>query len=107
MALSKIELPREARRGEAVEVRILIQHPMETGFRRDAGGERVPRNALHSFACRYNGVEVFRATLSTGIAANPVLRFFFRAEKTGELEFWWLDDDEVEGSARARLVVTS
>ena len=107
MALSKIQLAPEARRGEAVEVRILMQHPMETGFRRDADGKRVARNVLHSFACRYNGMEVFRATLSSGIAANPVLRFFFRAEKSGELEFWWLDDDEVEGSAKARLTVIS
>jgi sulfur-oxidizing protein SoxZ len=105
MAQSRIQLPPQARRGEAVEVRILIQHPMETGFRRDAGGQRVPRNALHSFACRYNGVEVFRATLSTGLAANPVLRFFLRAEKSGELEFWWLDDEDVEGGATARLLV--
>ena len=105
MALSRIQLPPQARRGEAVEVRILIQHPMETGFRRDANGQRVTRNALHSFACRYNGVEVFRATLSTGIAANPMLRFFFRAEKSGELEFWWLDDEDVEGGAKALLNV--
>jgi sulfur-oxidizing protein SoxZ len=106
MALSKIQLPPEAKRGEAVEVRVLIQHPMETGFRRNLEGKRVPRNVLHSLACRYNGVEVFRATLSSGIAANPTLRFFFRAEKSGELEFWWLDDEDVEGGAKARLVVT-
>jgi sulfur-oxidizing protein SoxZ len=107
MALSKIQLPREAKRGEAVEVRILIQHPMETGFRRNLEGKRVPRNVLHSLTCRYNGVEVFRATLSSGIAANPTLRFFFRAEKSGALEFWWLDDDEVEGTASARLQVSA
>lgn len=106
MALARIQLPREAKRGEAVEVRIVIQHPMETGYRRDSNGERVPRNAIHSFACRYNGTEVFRATLSTGIAANPFLRFYFRAVDSGELEFWWLDDDEKEGTAKARLVVS-
>lgn len=106
MALARIQLPKEAKRGELVEVRIVIQHPMETGFRRDPAGRRVPRNAIHSLACRYNGAEVFRATLSTGIAANPYLRFFLRAADTGDLDFWWLDDDEKEGSARARLVVT-
>ena len=106
MARSRIQVPPQARRGEAVEVRILIQHPMETGFRRDVNGQRVARNVLHSFACRYNGAEVFRATLSSGIAANPSLRFFFRAEKSGELEFWWLDDDEVEGTTTARILVT-
>jgi len=99
-------MPPEARRGEPVEVRILIQHPMETGFRRDGAGARVPRNAIHSFVCRYNGAEVFRATLSTGIAANPALRFFIRAAQTGDLEFWWLDDENIEGAAKARLVVT-
>ena len=102
---ARIDLPKEVRRGEVVEVRITIQHPMETGFRVDGYGNRVPRNAVHSLVCRYDGVEVFRATLSTGIAANPYLRFFTRAVDSGELEFWWLDDDEVEATARARLVV--
>ena len=105
MALARIQLPGSAKRGELVEVRVIIQHPMETGFRRE-GGERVKRNAIHSFACRYNGTEVFRATLSTGIAANPYLRFFMRAGESGDLDFWWLDDDDVEGTAKARLVVS-
>ena len=105
MALARIQLPDNAKRGELVEVRIIIQHPMETGFRRESG-ERVKRNAIHSFACRYNGAEVFRATLSTGIAANPYLRFFMRAGESGDLDFWWLDDDDVEGTAKARLVVS-
>jgi sulfur-oxidizing protein SoxZ len=106
MALSRIRIPEQARRGELVEVSILIQHPMETGFRRELNGARVPRNAIHSFRCRYGGVDVFRATLSTGIAANPTLRFFFVAAETGDVEFWWLDDDEVEGGAKVRLTVT-
>ena len=106
MALSRIQIPKDVRKGELVEVRILIQHAMETGYRRDLNGARVPRNAIHSFACKYNGAEVFRATLSTGIAANPVLRFFFRAVDSGALDFWWLDDDDVEGTAKAKLVVT-
>ena len=105
MALARIQMPKEARRGELVEVRVLIQHAMETGFRRDPSGKRVPRNAIHSFTCRYNGADVFRATLSTGIAANPMLRFFFRAGETGDLDFWWLDDNDVEGTAKAHLTV--
>jgi thiosulfate oxidation carrier complex protein SoxZ len=105
MALARIHLPEKARRGEFVEVRIVIQHPMETGFRRDAGGERVPRNAIHSLVCKYGGEEVFRATMSSGIAANPLLRFFVRAEKSGPLDFWWLDDNDIEGTAQAQLVV--
>lgn len=104
MALARIQLPERIRRGDLVEVRVFIQHPMETGFRVD-GGRRLPRNAIHSLVCRYNGVEVFRATMSPGIAANPYLRFYTRAVDSGELEFWWLDDDDIEGSARARIEV--
>jgi sulfur-oxidizing protein SoxZ len=107
VALARIQVPREAKRGEVIEVRIVIQHPMETGFRRDQAGARIPRNAIHSLVCRYNGAEVFRATLSAGIAANPYLRFFTRATASGDLEFQWIDDDEVRDSARARLVVTA
>src|SRR5205807_8605178 len=106
MALARIDLPHEARRGELVEVRIVIQHPMETGFRRAPQGERVPRNAIHSLACRYDGAEVLRAKLSTGIAANPFLRLFLRATHSGALDLRWLDDDEVEGAAQTRLVVS-
>jgi sulfur-oxidizing protein SoxZ len=105
MSVARVQLPEVVRRGEPVEVRVVIQHPMETGFRIDAWGKRVPRNAIHSLTCRYNGVEVFRATLGTGIAANPYLRFFTRAIDSGELEFWWIDDDEVEGTARTSITV--
>ena len=48
MARSRIQLPPEARRGEAVEVRVLIQHPMETGFRRNLEGRRVALHAILS-----------------------------------------------------------
>src|SRR3954462_12944320 len=103
--VARIQLPPEIRCGEVIEVRVTVQHPMETGFRLDAYGNRVRRNAIHSLVCRYNGEEVFRATLGTGVAANPYLRFFTRAVDSGELEFWWLDDDEVEATARATITV--
>ena len=105
MALARIQLPDKAVRGEAVEVRIAIRHPMETGFRRDENGVRQRRNAIVALVCRYQGTEVFRAITSPGVAANPTLVFHLRAEKSGALEFWWIDDDQVEGTAKATLVV--
>ena len=105
MALARIQVPEQAKRGDEVEVRIAIQHPMETGFRRDTSGVRQPRNAIVALVCRYSGAEVFRAITSPGVSANPTLRFWLRAERTGELEFWWIDDDNVEGTAKTKLVV--
>jgi sulfur-oxidizing protein SoxZ len=104
MALARIHVPEQARRGEAVEVRVAIQHPMETGFRRE-NGVRQKRNAIVALVCRYQGREVLRAITSPGVSANPTLRFWLRADKTGDLEFWWIDDENVEGTAKAKLVV--
>lgn len=103
---ARIQLPAQARRGEVIAVQVLIRHPMETGFRFDAAGKPIPRNCINLLRCRYNGVEVFRADLSAGIAANPYLQFTTTAEASGEILFDWIDDEGVTGSERAMLVVT-
>jgi sulfur-oxidizing protein SoxZ len=102
---ARIQAPAVAKRGDVIEVRILIQHPMETGYRVDHVGKTVPKNAIRTLTCRYNGVEVFRAAMSPGIAANPYLQFCTIAEASGELEFFWTDDAGVQESARQPIVV--
>jgi sulfur-oxidizing protein SoxZ len=93
MAKALIRLPSPIRRGEAFEVKTLIQHAMESGQRRDDAGKLVPRQILHSFACTYNGREVVRMDLASAIAANPYIAFFMTANEPGVLEFTWIDDD--------------
>jgi sulfur-oxidizing protein SoxZ len=105
MADSRITLPPEARRGEPFEVRISIRHPMETGYRTNESGEHVPRNVIRRFDCRYNGTLVFAVRMTSGIAANPYLRFFVTARASGPLEFEWVDDAGVRGDARADVKV--
>lgn len=107
MAFARIQVPAVARRGETFEVRLSIRHPMETGFRVDDTGKTIPRNTLRSFRCRYNGVEVFRASLGSGIAANPYLRFFVTAVDSGELLIDWIDDAGETGDARATIEVAT
>jgi sulfur-oxidizing protein SoxZ len=107
MAFARVQVPSSARRGEAVEVRISIRHPMETGFRVDDSGRTVARNTIREFVCRYNGKDVFRASLGSGIAANPYLRFFVTAADSGEFTFEWVDDAGERGDARAAITVTA
>jgi len=102
---ARLQIPKEARRGDTIELRIVIQHPMETGYRRDEIGRIIKRNVINALSCRYNGVEVFRAELSSGIAANPYLQFYTVAEASGEMEFTWIDDEGNEGSERQSIVV--
>ena len=104
--VARVQLPQRARRGEVVDVRIAIQHPMETGFRYDLGGKSIPKNVINSLVCRYNGVEVFRVEMGSGVAANPYMAFHTIAESSGEFVFEWRDDAGRSGSERAQLVVS-
>ena len=103
---ARIQVPETIRKGEVVRVSLLIQHPMETGYRTDDTGRKIPKNAIRSLSCRYNGVEVFRAEMSPGIAANPFIQFPTVAAETGELEFTWVDDAGQRGTARQTIAVT-
>jgi sulfur-oxidizing protein SoxZ len=107
MALARIQVPSEVKRGELFMVRVAIQHPMETGFRFDNMGRAIPKNVINTLTCSYNGVEVFRAELGSGIAANPYLQFYTRAESSGELVFEWIDDAGERGAERARVTVAA
>ncbi|MGE0385431.1 MAG: thiosulfate oxidation carrier complex protein SoxZ [Gammaproteobacteria bacterium] len=100
-----INLPRTARRGDIVEIRVLIAHPMESGFRAGADGALLPRNIITRFTCRYRGVEVFSAEFYPSVAANPFLSFPLIAEESGELLFTWTGDHGFEQSETATLAV--
>ena len=104
--VARVQLPPAARRGEVIEVRITIQHPMETGFRFDNNGKAIPKNVVNSLRVRYNGTEIFRAEMGSGIAANPYLQFFTVAEASGQFDFEWVDDDGNRGTERAAISVT-
>ncbi len=92
MARVLINLPSRARRGEIIEIKTLIAHPMETGYRLDNIGGAIPRDIINLFVCTYNGEEIFRAELFPAIAANPFLAFFTTATASGEIVFSWTDD---------------
>lgn len=103
--LGRLQVPPKVKKGEVFEVRVLVQHPMETGFRRDMGGGTIPVNVVDKLACRINGNEVFRAELGTGIAANPYLVFTAVAEASGTIEVEWSDDKGERGRASAPITV--
>ena len=102
---ARISIPSKVVRGEPFEVRLSIRHPMETGYRTDDVGRGIPRNVIRTLTCRYNGDVMFSAQLSSGIAANPYLRWFVTARTSGELVFDWIDDAGVRGSERVAVSV--
>jgi len=101
----RLRVPESVKRGEPFEVRLLIQHPMENGFRHEADGRAVPVHIVNKVACRYGGREVFTVDLGTGISANPYLVFFVRAAESAQLQVEWIDDTGATGSASATVNV--
>jgi sulfur-oxidizing protein SoxZ len=100
MVQALINVPKTAKRGEVIEIKTLISHPMETGYRRGNSGELIPRDIIHALVCTYNGEEVFRAELHPAIAANPFLSFFTVATESGVIALTWTDD---HGTSETRL----
>jgi sulfur-oxidizing protein SoxZ len=93
MARTLINVPTKARRGDVIEIKTLIAHPMESGYRVGANGALIPRDIIQLFVCTYNGEEVFRADLSPAVAANPFISFFTVATESGTIAFHWTGDN--------------
>lgn len=100
-----VTVPKQAKRGEVIEIKTLAQHTMETGYRRTQLGEVIPRDIIRSFVCAYNGAEVFRIELHPAIAANPLIAFTTVATESGTLEFKWSGDNGYEVTQTARIEV--
>jgi len=60
---------RAVQQGESTEIRILLQHPMETGLRRDqASGQKIPAHFITTFTVSAHGKVLINAQLNTSIA---------------------------------------
>jgi sulfur-oxidizing protein SoxZ len=105
VASALISVPERAKRGDIIEVKTLISHPMETGYRRSQTGARIPRDIVRLFVCTYNGTEVFRAELHPAIAANPFITFSTVATESGTLAFQWTGDNGFSVTESAPIAV--
>ena len=106
MARALLTVPATAKRGEVIEIRALIGHAMETGYRPGADGKVLARDIIRRFSCRYNGELIFAAELHAAISANPYLAFFTVATDSGTLEFKWEGDNGFSQTEAARIAVT-
>ena len=92
MGRALINVPPKARKGEIVEIKALVSHPMETGYRTGSDGKLVPRDIINRFVVTWNGEEIFSADLYPAIAANPYFAFTAVATESGTIAFRWIDD---------------
>lgn len=97
MAKPRVKISKKIKKAEPFEVKTLISHKMESGQRKnEETGGNFPRKIINTFICKLDGEEVFRVKLYPAVSANPFLSFYVTAEKSGELEFIWIEDDGTE-----------
>ena len=84
---------RATTQGEVTDIRILMQHPMETGQRKDEKGQSLPINFILTFTVSHNGQLLIDGQLNTSVSKNPLFAFKARGIKPGDkLTVSWADN---------------
>lgn len=87
----RLAVPETAAAGDSVEIRTIIGHPMETGFRHNSRGLLIPVRIAETFECFLNDDLAFWVKLEPAVSANPYFAFNLRIEETSHLRFKWVD----------------
>jgi sulfur-oxidizing protein SoxZ len=79
--------------GDVTDIRVLMQHPMETGQRKDEKGQSLPVNFIQTFTVSHNGQLLIDGQLNTSVSKNPLFAFKARGIKPGDkLTVSWADN---------------
>jgi sulfur-oxidizing protein SoxZ len=101
----RIKLPKEAKKGEVIQIKTLVSHIMESGQRKDKDGNTIPRKIINKFTCEFNGKPVFSANIEPAVAANPYMQFNAKVNESGTFKFTWTDDDGTVTTAEEQITV--
>ncbi|WP_374326607.1 thiosulfate oxidation carrier complex protein SoxZ [Azonexus sp.] len=79
--------------GDNALIRVLMQHPMESGQGRDETGKVIPAHFIQTFSVQLNKQPLIDGQLNTSISANPLFTFKARNLKAGDhLAVHWTDN---------------
>ena len=91
-------------KGDVADVRVLMNHPMETGQRKDSSGNLIPQHFIQEIAIKLNGKTVIEAQVSQAVSRNPVFSFRVKGAKAGDrLEISWRDNKGEKNSTETAL----
>ncbi len=89
--------------GDIVDIKVLMNHPMETGLRKDGKtGQLVPAYFIQNVTATINGTDVLNADFGTGVSKNPYLGFRAKGPQKGDrIVVNWVDNKGDKNSAEA------
>ena len=80
-------------KGDTGDIRVLMNHPMETGLRKDGSGKIVPLHFIQNVEVKVNGRTAIEGQISQAVSRNPVFSFRVNGVKAGDkIEVSWLDN---------------
>ena len=75
------------------DVRVLMAHPMETGFRKDSSGKTIAPHFINDVKATSGGKTVLTAKWGQAVSQNPFLQFRFNGAKPGDkVTVTWVDN---------------
>jgi len=93
-------------KGDIVEVKVLMSHPMETGRRKDDFNQLIPAHFVQLLTATLNGKTVLEAQWGTGISKNPYLTFRLKGAKLGDIvSVTW--HDNIGATATQEIAITA
>lgn len=91
--------------GDSANIKVLMNHPMETGQRKDAKtGQTVPAHFIQQVTAAVNGKNVLNAQWGAAISKNPFLGFKVKGAKAGDkVTVNWVDNKGEKSTAEATV----
>jgi len=91
--------------GDATEVQALVQHPMDSGFVKDAQGNLIPPHHIEVVDFQHAGKSVFTALWGPAVAKDPYVKFSFKgAQKGDDISVSWVDNKGESDSLVAKIL---
>ena len=98
-----IKLRAKAKKG-TVTVKALMNHPMETGLRKNKKtGKLIPAHHITEVSAESAGTSVMTAVWGGAISKNPYLSFKYAGAKGDSLTLSWVDNQGNSDSVTAQV----
>jgi sulfur-oxidizing protein SoxZ len=90
--------------GDTTEVQALVQHPMDSGFVKDADGNLIPPHHIEVVLFEHAGKPVFTALWGPAVSKDPYVKFSFKGGQKGDdLTVSWVDNKGQNDSLVAKI----
>jgi sulfur-oxidizing protein SoxZ len=85
--------------GSNATIRVLMNHEMESGQRKDSNGKNIPAWHIQDVTAALNGKTVMTAEWGPAVSKNPFLQFTIKGAKAGDkVTITWKDS---KGNSRS------